>query len=70
MQLPSYFKEEMTKPRKQRRNLKQIHEDMKELGYAAPYEHVAVFARQWKEGQTEWVNLRANEQADIVTMIA
>jgi signal-transduction protein with cAMP-binding, CBS, and nucleotidyltransferase domain len=36
--------------------LKQIHEDLKELGYEGSYDRVAAFARQWKAGQTEWVN--------------
>jgi len=54
--LPLDVKAETTKPRKQRRNLKQIHEDLKELGYAGSYDRVAAFARQWKAGQTEWVN--------------
>jgi hypothetical protein len=35
--------------------LKQIHENLKELGYEGSYDRVAVFARQWKAGQTEWV---------------
>ena len=33
VQLSGWLKAEMTKPRKQRRNLKQIHKDLKELGY-------------------------------------
>jgi hypothetical protein len=36
--------------------LKQIHEDLRELGYEGSYDRVAAFARQWKAGQTEWVN--------------
>ena len=56
VQLSGWLKAEMTKPRKQRRNLKQIHEDLKELGYEGSYDRVAAFARQWKAGQTDWVN--------------
>ena len=56
VQLSGWLKAETTKPRKQRRNLKQIHEDVKELGYEGSYDRVASFARQWKAGQTEWVN--------------
>jgi transcriptional regulator with XRE-family HTH domain len=56
VQLSAWLKAETTKPRKQRRNLKQIHEDLKELGYEGSYDRVAAFARQWKAGQTEWVN--------------
>ncbi len=55
VQLSGWLKAETTKPRKQRRNLKQIHEDLKELGYEGSYDRVAAFARQWKAGQTEWV---------------
>ena len=56
VQLSAWLKAETTKPRKQRRNLKQIHEDLKELGYEGSYDRVAAFARQWKAGQSEWVN--------------
>jgi AraC-like DNA-binding protein len=50
--LSGWLKAETVKPRKQRRNLKHIHEDLKELGY----DRVAAFARQWKAGQSETVN--------------
>jgi transcriptional regulator with XRE-family HTH domain len=33
LQLSGWLKAEMVKPRKQRRNLKQVHEDLQELGY-------------------------------------
>ena len=56
VQLSGWLKGETTKPRIQRCNLKQIHEDLKELGYAGSYDRVAAFARQWKAGQTDWVN--------------
>jgi transcriptional regulator with XRE-family HTH domain len=52
VQLSGWLKAETTK---QRRNLKQIHEDLRELGYEGSYDRVAAFARQWKAGQTEWV---------------
>ena len=48
MQLSGWLKGETTKPRKQRRNLKKIYEDLKELGYEGAYDRVAAFARQWK----------------------
>jgi len=63
VQLSGWLKAETTKPRKQRRNLKQIHEDLKELGYAGSYDRVAAFARQWKAGQTEWVNSASKRTA-------
>ena len=63
VQLSAWLKAETTKPRKQRRNLKQIHEDLKELGYEGSYDRVAAFARQWKAGQTEWVNSASKRTA-------
>lgn len=56
LQLSGWLKAETVKPRKQRRNLKRIHEDLKELGYEGSYDRVAAFARQWKAGQSDRVN--------------
>ena len=56
VQLAGWLKAETTKPRKQRRNLKQIHEDLKELGYEGSYDRVAAFAKRWKAGQMQRVN--------------
>jgi hypothetical protein len=56
VQLSAWLKAEASKPRKQRRNLKQLHLELKELGYEGSYDRVAAFARQWKMGQSEWVN--------------
>ncbi len=50
------LKTEAAKSRKQRRSLKQLHEDLLELGFEGSYDRVAAFARQWRKGQTEWVN--------------
>ena len=55
-QLSGWLKTEAAKSRKQRRTLKQLHEDLSELGFKGSYDRVAAFARQWREGQTEWVN--------------
>ena len=55
-QLSGWLKTEAAKSRKQRRSLKQLHEDLCELGFKGSYDRVAAFARQWREGQTEWVN--------------
>jgi len=55
-QLSGWLKTEAAKSRKQRRSLKQLHEDLSELGFGGSYDRVAAFARQWREGQTEWVN--------------
>lgn len=56
VQLAGWLKAEAGKPRKQRRNLKQLHLDLKELGYEGSYDRVAAFARRWTVGQSEWVN--------------
>ncbi|UQV46654.1 helix-turn-helix domain-containing protein [Janthinobacterium lividum] len=60
VQLSGWLKAETTKPRKQRRNLKQIYEDLKEQRYAGSYDRVAAFYRQWKAGQAEWGNSASN----------
>jgi transcriptional regulator with XRE-family HTH domain len=46
VQLSEWLKAETTKSRKQRRNLRQIHEDLKELGDEGSYDRVAAFVRQ------------------------
>ena len=55
-QLSALLKTEAAKSRKQRRTLKQIHEDLKELGFEGSYDRGAAFARTWREGQSERVN--------------
>jgi transcriptional regulator with XRE-family HTH domain len=55
-QLAGWLKTEAAKSRKQRRSLKQLHEELADLGFKGSYDRVAAFARQWREGQTEWVN--------------
>ena len=55
-QLSALLKTEAARSRKQRRTLKQIHEDLKELGFEGSYDRGAAFARTWREGQTERVN--------------
>ena len=54
--LAGWLKTEAAKSRKQRRSLKQLHEDQTELGFKGSYDRVAEFARQWRDGQTEWGN--------------
>ncbi|MFZ6735460.1 hypothetical protein ACO0LG_26300 [Undibacterium sp. Ji42W] len=56
LQLSSWLKTEAGKNRKQRRSLKQLHLDLKELGFEGSYDRVAVFARKWKVDQTDMVN--------------
>jgi transcriptional regulator with XRE-family HTH domain len=52
-QLAGWLKTEAAESRKQRRSLKQLHEDFCELGFKGSYDRVAAFARQWREDQTE-----------------
>ena len=63
-QLPALLKTEAARSRKQRRTLKQIHEDLKELGFEGSYDRVAAFARTWREGQTERVNPASKRTSD------
>lgn len=56
VQLSGWLKAETTKPRKQRRNLKKLHLELKQLGYEGSYDRVVAFARQWTAGQLEWGN--------------
>lgn len=55
LQLTALLKTESAKSRKQRRSLKQIHADLRELGFEGSYDRVA-FARQWRAGQIDRVN--------------
>lgn len=50
--LSALLKTEAAKSRMQRRTLKQIHEDLKELGFKRSNDRVAAFARTWREGQS------------------
>lgn len=55
-QLSGWLKTEAAKSRKQRRTLKQLHAELIGLGFKGSYDRVAAFARQCREGQTEWFN--------------
>ncbi len=44
-QLSGWLKTEAAKSRKQRRSLKQLHEDLSELGFKGSYDRVAAFAK-------------------------
>ena len=46
--LAVWLKTETAKSRKQRRTLKQLHNDLVALGYSGSYNRVAAFARQWR----------------------
>ena len=63
-QLSAMLKTEAARSRKQRRTLKQIHEDLRQLGFEGSYDRVAAFARVWREGQTERVNPSSKRTGD------
>jgi transposase len=54
--LSAWLSAEAVKSRKQKRTLKQMFLDLRELGYEGSYDRVAAFGRQWKVGQMERVN--------------
>ena len=47
-QLVRWLETESSKPRKQKRTVKQLHADLVALGYEGSYGRVAAFARAWK----------------------
>jgi hypothetical protein len=49
--LSAWLTAEAANSRKQRRTLKQMFVDLKELGYEGSYDRVAAVGRQWKVGQ-------------------
>jgi transcriptional regulator with XRE-family HTH domain len=55
-QLSALLKTEAAKSRKQRRTLKQLHEELKELGFEGSYGRVAAFTWVWRTGQSDRVN--------------
>jgi len=46
--------------------LKQLHLELQELGYEGSYDRVAAFARQWKVGQSEWVNSASKRTPELL----
>src|SRR5579863_168134 len=46
--LSAWLRQEMGRPRKQKRTIKQLHADLVSLGYDGSYGRVAVFARSWR----------------------
>lgn len=50
------MKRESRRPRKRRRNLKQLYHDLVILGYAGSYDRVAAFARDWRQREREAVH--------------
>ncbi|MGO0790447.1 hypothetical protein ACTOWA_11325 [Herbaspirillum seropedicae] len=51
--LSAWLSADAVKSRKQRRTLKQMFLDLRELGYEGSYDRVAAFSRQWEVGQME-----------------
>ncbi|MDE1226137.1 IS21 family transposase [Vibrio aestuarianus] len=49
--LTSWLKREMKRPRKQRKTVKNLFQDLVPLGYSGSYDRVASFARKWREEQ-------------------
>jgi transposase len=49
--LVSWLKRESRRPRKQRKTVKNLFEDLLLLGYSGSYDRVAAFARKWREEQ-------------------
>jgi transposase len=47
--LSAWLKTEASRPRKQKRTLKQLHADLVALGFDGSYGRVAAFAREWRE---------------------
>ena len=47
--LSAWLRREMTRPRKQKRTIKQLHADLVSLGYDGSYGRVAAFARAWQD---------------------
>jgi hypothetical protein len=62
-QLLGCLKTEPAKSLKQRRTLKQLHEDLTELGFKASSGRVAKFARQWRGGKSSGSIQRGEEHA-------
>ncbi len=47
--LSAWLRREMTRTRKQKRTMKQLHADLVSLGYEGSYNRVAAFARAWRD---------------------
>ena len=49
--LSAWLRRELTRPRKQKRTIKQLYADLVSLGYDGSYGRVAAFARAWRDEQ-------------------
>lgn len=57
--LTCWLHREVKKHRKQRKSVKQLYQDLVQLGYTGSYDRVAAFARQWRQEQHEAKNTAA-----------
>jgi transposase len=53
LKLTQWLQLEVSRNRKQRRSLKQLHADLVSLGYTGSYDRVTAFARRWRQAQQE-----------------
>ena len=53
VKLTAWLKTESGKGRKQKRNLKQLHSDLVQLGFNGSYDRVVAFAKRWRQAQQE-----------------
>jgi len=51
--LTAWLKTEASKGRKQKRSLKQLHQELVQLGFTGSYDRVTAFARRWRQEQQE-----------------
>ena len=65
--LSGWLAAESTRSRKQRRNLRQMHADLKKLGYTGSYDRVAAFARAWRRDAQE--RLRTAGRGTFVPLV-
>lgn len=67
--LSEWLKLESTKPRKQKRSVKQLYEDLILEGYTGSYDRVAAFARGWRQQQRDHRE-KANRRAYVPLVYA
>ena len=53
VKLTAWLKTEAGKGRKQKRNLKLLHQDLVQLGFTGSYDRVVAFAKRWRLEQQE-----------------
>ena len=53
VKLAAWLKTEAGKGRKQKRSLKQLHQDLVQLGFTGSYDRVVAFAKRWRQEQQD-----------------